>query len=411
MNTLTAEPSNSSFRTILSKVPEVTIFFWIIKVLCTTVGETASDFLNVNLNFGLTGTSLITGIILAVVLFVQFTTKKYTPALYWLTVVLVSVFGTLVTDYMSTNLNVPLETSTIVFTGLLAATFGIWYALEKTLSIHSIFTRRREALYWLAILFTFALGTASGDLISEGLGFGYFNTGLIVISVIAVFALAWRAGLNAILSFWFIYIMTRPLGASLGDFLSQSGEHGGLGLGATITSVIFLAGIVFTVAFLSLSKKDEVTDPFKEEQKDEAESTHGLLQLIVVSALLLVGSVGGYYWREAQLRNSAPTPSASAPGAEAPPLGDLTQFTTITQDMLTMVTANNLPGATKRADDLEYAWDTSQARLKPMNGTAWTKVDGGIDKVLREVRAVNPNQATSKAALETLLGDLKNPTP
>jgi uncharacterized membrane-anchored protein len=411
MNTLTAEPSNSSFRTILSKVPEVTIFFWIIKVLCTTVGETASDFLNVNLNFGLTGTSIVTGIILAVVLFVQFATKKYTPAVYWLTVVLVSVFGTLVTDYMSTNLNVPLETSTIIFTGLLAATFGIWYALEKTLSIHSIFTRRREALYWLAILFTFALGTASGDLISEGLGFGYFNTGLIVIGVIAAFALAWRMGLNAILSFWFIYIMTRPLGASLGDFLSQSGEHGGLGLGATITSVIFLTGIVFTVTFLSLSKKDVVLNPVREEKEDEGSSNHGVLQLIIVSTLLLVGSVGGYYWREAQLANNAPVQAVGTPGAAAAPLGDLSQFTTIAQDMMGKVNANDLPGASKRADDLEYAWDTSQARLKPMNTPAWTKVDSAIDKVLRESRAVRPNQETSRAALETLLADLKNPTP
>lgn len=403
--------SNTLWKNALSKVPEVTIFFWIIKVLCTTVGETASDFLNVNLNFGLVGTSIATGIVLAVTLFVQFRTKKYTPVVYWLTVVLVSVFGTLITDYLSTNLNVPLETSTIIFTILLAGIFGIWYYLEKTLSIHSIFTRRREALYWLAILCTFALGTASGDLISEGLGFGYFTTGLIVVGVIAAFSIAWRMGLNAILSFWFIYIMTRPLGASIGDFLSQSGEHGGLGLGATITSVIFLAAIIFTVTFLSLSKKDVVTGPHQKEKMGEKSGKRGVLQLIIVSAVLLVLSFGGYHWREAQIRSNELSSTAGASGAQNLPLGDLSSFKTITQDMLNMVNANNLPGATKRADDLEYAWDTSQAHLKPLDPTAWTKVDGGIDKVLREVRAVNPSPAGSKLALETLLTDLENPAP
>src|SRR5579864_3846956 len=222
---------DTKLRQMLNKVPEVTVYFWIIKVLCTTVGETASDFLNVNLNLGLTGTSTVVGIVLAVTLAAQFWTKKYVPVLYWLNVVLISVFGTLVTDNLTDGIGFPLEYSTILFSVLLLVTFGIWYWQEKTLSIHSIFTTKREVFYWLAVLFTFALGTATGDLYAEALGLGYFVTGLIVVALVAGFAIAWRKGLNSILAFWVIYIMTRPLGASIGDLLSQSKDHGGLGVG------------------------------------------------------------------------------------------------------------------------------------------------------------------------------------
>src|SRR5258708_1733083 len=188
----TAGPSQNG---ILSKVPEVTVFFWIIKVLCTTVGETVSDFLNVNLGFGLKGTSVAAGIALLVALVFQFRAKKYVPGVYWLTVVLISVFGTLVTDILTDSLGFPLEASTIVFSVALALTFGVWYAKEGTLSIHSIFTVRREGFYWSAILFTFALGTASGDLMAEKLGLGYLVTGLIVVAVITAAGVAWRLGL------------------------------------------------------------------------------------------------------------------------------------------------------------------------------------------------------------------------
>jgi uncharacterized membrane-anchored protein len=199
-------------RQLLSKVPEITIYFWIIKVLCTTVGETVSDFLNVNLGFGLTGTSIVMGAMLLVVLFAQFKAKRYIPSIYWLTVVLISIFGTLVTDNMTDNVGIPLEVSTVVFSLALGLTFAIWYASEKTLSIHSIFTIRREAFYWLAILFTFALGTAAGDLMAESLGLGYLLTGAIVCGVIASVSVAWRFGLDPIVAFWTAYIMTRPLG-------------------------------------------------------------------------------------------------------------------------------------------------------------------------------------------------------
>jgi len=196
------------------------------------------------------------GILLLIALFFQFRAKQYIPTLYWLTVVLISIFGTLVTDNLTDNLGIPLEVSTTVFSFALALTFAAWFYSEKTLSIHSIFTRRREVFYWLTILFTFALGTASGDLMAEGLGRGYFNTGIIVAVVIALATIAWRFGLNPVLSFWIAYIMTRPLGASLGDFLSQPQENGGLGLGATLTSAIFLAAILATILFLSVTKRD-----------------------------------------------------------------------------------------------------------------------------------------------------------
>ena len=210
-------------RYLLSKVPEVTIFFWIIKILCTTVGETFSDFINENLGLGLINTTIIMGIAFFAVVYFQFRATKYIPGLYWLTVVLISVFGTLVTDNLTDGMSVPLEFSTILFSILLLLTFLFWFLKEKTLSIHSIYTRRREVFYWLTILFTFALGTAVGDLYSEHLGLGYLPTGILVASIIICVFLVYRfLKLDAVLSFWVAYIFTRPLGASIGDFLSNN---------------------------------------------------------------------------------------------------------------------------------------------------------------------------------------------
>ena len=158
---------------MLNKVPEVTLIFWVIKVLATTVGETAADFLNVDLGLGLSITSVIMAVLLSIALVVQFRLRKYTPAVYWLAVVLISVVGTLITDNLTDNLGVPLWITTLVFAVALAATFTVWARLEKTLSIHSIFTTRREIFYWLAVLFTFALGTAAGDLVAEGFQLGF----------------------------------------------------------------------------------------------------------------------------------------------------------------------------------------------------------------------------------------------
>lgn len=246
---------------MLNKVPEITAYFWIIKILCTTVGETAADFLNVNLNFGLTNTTFVTGALLAAVLVAQFRIKQYTPSVYWLAVVLLSVFGTLITDNMTDNFNISLVTSTIIFSIALAATFGAWYKSEGTLSIHSIRTTKREAFYWLAILFTFALGTASGDLVAEKLNVGYTLSVVIFGGIIAAITFAhYRLKMNAILSFWTAYILTRPLGASLGDLLSQSKSDGGIGLGTVVTSVIFLVTILGLVIYLTSTKRDAAND-------------------------------------------------------------------------------------------------------------------------------------------------------
>jgi uncharacterized membrane-anchored protein len=262
MNVLSStEPgAGNEARSILNKVPEVTLYFWIIKVLCTTVGETAADFLNETLKLGLTRTTLVMGVLLAIVLVFQFRARRYLPSVYWLAVVIISVFGTLITDNLSDNLNVPLRTTTIIFGITLAIVFAVWFAVEKTLSIHSIFTHRREAFYWLAILFTFALGTAAGDLLAETLKLGYLRSTLLFAGAIAVIAAAHLLfKMNAVLAFWLAYILTRPLGASLGDYLSQPGENGGLGLGPVITSVIFLAAILATVSYLIVTRKDVST--------------------------------------------------------------------------------------------------------------------------------------------------------
>jgi uncharacterized membrane-anchored protein len=236
-----AAPKAAARRQMLNKVPEVTIYFWIIKVLATTVGETAADYLNTNLNMGLTGTSWVMSGLLIFVLFFQFRSVRYVPSIYWLAVVLISVVGTLVSDNLTDNFGVSLTTTTIVFGIALAATFIAWYASERTLSIHTIHTVRREAFYWATILFTFALGTSA--LLFGGL-----------ITAIAVAHLGFR--LNAVLAFWAAYVLTRPLGASLGDYLSQAKGDGGLGLGTTATSVLFLATILTLVSYLTFTRRD-----------------------------------------------------------------------------------------------------------------------------------------------------------
>jgi uncharacterized membrane-anchored protein len=257
--TTLSRPEISLGRRMLNKVPEVTLFFWIIKIMCTTVGETAADYLNDNLGFGLTNTTYVSGALLAVLLLVQFRLRRYVPGVYWAAVVVISVFGTLITDNMTDAHNVPLTTSTPIFAVILAVVFAIWFAVERTLSIHSIVTSRREAFYWLAILFTFSLGTAAGDLVAEKFSLGYGPSIAIWGGAIALMAVArFGAKANAVATFWFAYILTRPLGASIGDFMSQhSHKYGGLGLGTTGTSYIFLGCILALVVFLSITKRDQ----------------------------------------------------------------------------------------------------------------------------------------------------------
>jgi uncharacterized membrane-anchored protein len=256
-------------RTLLNKVPEVTVFFWVIKILATTVGETAADFLADNVGLGLGGTTLLMTAVFVVVLAFQFRLPRYVPGVYWLTVVLISVVGTLLTDNLTDVLGVPLWLSTVVFAVALAVTFAVWWSAERTLSIHSIVTRRREAFYWLAILFTFALGTAAGDLVSEQWGLGYWATALIVAALIAAVAAGHLVfGASAVLTFWIAYVLTRPLGASLGDGLSQPRADGGLGLGTTVTSVVFLVVILVVVTYLAVTRRDQTPVPVEQRSSD-----------------------------------------------------------------------------------------------------------------------------------------------
>ncbi|MGR4846061.1 hypothetical protein ACIPSK_26150 [Rhizobium sp. LARHSG275] len=238
---------------VYNRVPRVTADFWLIKLMAVTMGETAADYLNMQMGLGLTATSLIMSAILAGALVWQFAQKKYVPATYWLSVVLISIVGTLITDNLVDNFNVPLLDTTIAFSIALALTFLLWFQTERTLSIHSIFTNRREGFYWLAILFTFALGTAAGDLVAEKFALGYLATGILFAMIIISLSVGYFfLDLNPMLGFWLVYILTRPLGASFGDLMSQPAQYGGLGLGTIITSAIFLAAIVTIVAFMSL---------------------------------------------------------------------------------------------------------------------------------------------------------------
>jgi uncharacterized membrane-anchored protein len=419
-------------RTLLNKVPEVTVWFWLIKVLCTTVGETAADFLNADLGLGLTGTSIVTGLLLAIVLVLQLRAPAYVAGLYWATVTLVSVFGTLVTDNLTDNLGVPLQLSSVVFGIALAVVFLAWYRSEGTLSIHSIVTRRREAFYWLAIFVTFALGTATGDLMGQALSLGYVVSALVVIAVVAVIALGWRLGLHPVLSFWIIYVLTRPLGASLGDLLAQPADQGGLGIGTTITSIVFLVAILGAVVYLALSRVD-VTDGDDRRPAStwEAEwddsSGHGLLQTAVVVAVLLVLSGVGYVARENALAQDAvaqdavaqdagaTSPTTAAPeGTPGAPvagpnatLGDLSSFRTITADTLGLLQRGDQAGATARVTDLETAWDQAQGRLQARDSAAWHRVDDKVDTVLTTLRASSPDPAAENAALNDLLAALR----
>ncbi len=249
--------ATSSTTRLLNKVPAVTLFFWIIKVMATTVGETGADFLIFNVKLGLTTTSWVMGGVLLVALAAQVAVRRYIPWLYWVAVVLISIVGTLITDNLTDNFGVRLEVSAAVFAVALVAVFCAWYASERTLSIHTIVTRKRELFYWAAILITFALGTAAGDLVGERWALGYLVSGLIFAGGIVAVAVAYYVfKIQEVWAFWLAYILTRPLGASFGDLLSQSHANGGLGLGTTGTTLVFLAVIVALVIHLTVTRRD-----------------------------------------------------------------------------------------------------------------------------------------------------------
>jgi uncharacterized membrane-anchored protein len=404
-------------RQMLNKVPEITVWFWIIKILCTTVGESFADWINMTLGVGLTSTAIIFTVVLAATLFAQMRLRRYVPVAYWLTVVVVSITGTLYTDILTDSKGVPLAVSTTVFGVLLTVVFGIWYARERTLSIHSITTVPREAFYWLAVLVTFALGTAAGDWTLELTGWGPGKSVLLPAALIAVVVVGWRMGGQPVLAFWLAYILTRPLGANIGDWFATPKSEQGLGLGTALTSVVFLAAIGATVLYLTVTKADVIPE-------DEAPQTgvHGrgagrerLAMALYVGAAAVVA---GVLIHASQIPHASPL--AEEGGGSAPndlhltpaqatdqfPASDVTALRTIVQDTLTKVRSGDQTGATSGAKDLETTWDDAQARLQPKDGTAWTFIDGQIDDVLTAVRASQPDAATEQKTLSTLVTTL-----
>src|SRR4051794_33648278 len=263
---MTTAPSMTA-RRMLNKVPEVTIYFWIIKILCTTVGESFADYINETLGFGLTKTTLLFSAGLIIALVAQFRLNRYVPGVYWLSVVLISVVGTLLTDNLTDGHGVPLWISSTVFAVLLATVFSIWYARERTLSIHTIVTTPREAFYWLTVLVTFALGTAVGDWTLELTGWSPGKSVLLPLGLILAVLVAWKLGMGPVLSFWLAYILTRPLGANIGDYLASPHADGGLGLGTLGTSVLFLGTILAVVIYLTVTAKDRTESVHESQQR------------------------------------------------------------------------------------------------------------------------------------------------
>lgn len=397
---------------MLSKVPEITVWFWVIKILCTTVGESFADWINMTLGVGLHLTAVIFTVVLVVVLACQLVLDRYTPLVYWLTVVVVSVTGTLYTDILTDDLGVPLAFSTTLFAVVLGVVFGVWWAKERTLSIHSITTLPRELFYWLAILVTFALGTAAGDWTLELTGWSPGVAVLLPAGLIAAVFVGWKLGANSVLSFWLAYILTRPLGANLGDWLGFPKDQQGLGLGVGLTSVIFLAAIVATVVYLTVTRADviERTDPPRTENPRRERVMLAYFAVVAVAAGALM------VWAHSQPHGAPPGaeegPSAItaiAPGQAAAkfPAADVATFRNVTEEMLTKVRSGDQAEVSVGAKNLETAWDDAQPRLEAIDGATWTAIDGRIDAVLSSVRDAHPDGATETQTLNDLLAALR----
>lgn len=237
-----------------TKVPQVTLLFWVLKMMSTTVGETGADWINFGLGFGLTHTSIIAAGLFVVTLLFQLKSDRYIPWLYWLTVLLVSITGTLITDYLTDQLQVPLLYSVAMFGSALVMVLMFWHRTEGTLEFTTINTTGRELYYWLAIMITFAFGTALGDALAEKLGLGYLSTTLVFAVLIAICSFLWRlAVFSSVACFWTVYVLTRPLGASLADLFSQPIKEGGLGYGTTPVNIIFLIAMVILISVSSMS--------------------------------------------------------------------------------------------------------------------------------------------------------------
>jgi uncharacterized membrane-anchored protein len=410
-----------SARQMLSKVPEITLWFWIIKILCTTVGESFADYINMVLGVGLVATAVIFTVVSAVVLTVQMRLDRYRPGAYWLTVVVMSITGTLYTDILTDQAGVPLWISATVFSVALAIVFTIWFVRERTLSIHSIVSVPREAFYWLAVLTTFALGTALGDWTLELTGWGPGLSILLPLVLIGIVTALWRFGANPVLAFWIAYILTRPLGANIGDWLGLPSAEGGLGLGTFATSVLFLAAILATVVYLTISKADVGERPRDKTVQSTTparqRTAFGILAAVAVATVGLLTYTNSLPHTSA-LADEGSTPtctSGSKPLTQAEaqkaahtnfPATSVAEFDAIASDTLTLVTKGDQAGAADRATDLETAWDDNEETLLAADCRTWTFIDNQIDPVLSSVRAHNPDQATEQETLHALLATL-----
>lgn len=408
-------------RRMLSKVPEVTVWFWIIKILCTTVGESFADWISTTVGLGLNVTALIFTVALGIVLSFQLILDRYLPIVYWLAVVVLSITGTLYTDLLTDKLHVPLVVSTAVFAAILAVVFGVWYARERTLSIHSIVTTPRELFYWLAVLVTFALGTAVGDWTLQLTGWGPGTSVLLPAALIASIALGWRMGANPVLSFWLAYILTRPLGANLGDWLASPPANHGLGWGPAITSAIFLAAILATVGYLTVSRSDVIggENPTRATTVSTSPARKRLMlgyytaAAVATGALLLWAGHGHEGGPDTDDESDSATSSTiTAPARTGPltlafPPAEVAKFRSITQDTLSKLQAGDQAGAKARIKDLETAWDDDESKLKPIDQNAWHTLDKQIDGALAAVRAPMPNPVTEKQRVTALLSALQ----
>ncbi|WP_030747195.1 hypothetical protein [Streptomyces sp. NRRL S-31] len=422
--TTTTEARTRSGRLMLNKVPEVTVWFWVIKVLCTTVGESFADWINMKLGVGLVNTAWIFTAVFVVVLAVQLRLKRYVPFPYWLTVVVVSVTGTLYTDILTDQLNVPLWISSAVFSVLLAVVFGVWWLRERTLSIHSVTTLPRESFYWLAVLVTFALGTATGDWTLELTGWSPGVSVLLPLGLIAAITLLWKFGANPVLSFWLAYILTRPLGANIGDWLASPkvaqnpGDPTGLALGTFTTSLIFLGLILATVVYLTVTRSDvteshEATHdaPATGDPRKERVALAGFGLLAVATAGLLVWAHGQPHVGPApEEDNTSAVRMAPGQAVKKFPPAKVAALKTLASTSLKDARSGDATGAHAAAQKLRDLWDADQASLQPLDQTGWTSIDAQMDKMLKTFGIDHSNPPMSPAQqekeLDALLTDM-----
>lgn len=405
---------------MLNKVPEVTVWFWVIKVLCTTVGESFADWINMKLGVGLVNTAWIFTAVFVVVLVVQLRLKRYVPFPYWLTVVVVSVTGTLYTDILTDQLNVPLWISSAVFSVLLAVVFGVWWLRERTLSIHSVTTLPRESFYWLAVLVTFALGTATGDWTLELTGWSPGVSVLLPLGLIAAITALWKFGANPVLSFWLAYILTRPLGANIGDWLASPkvaetpGDPTGLALGTFTTSLIFLGLILATVVYLTVTRSDvtethEATHqaPATGDPRKERTALAGFGLLAVATVGLLVWAHGRPHVGPApETDNTSAVQMAPGQAVKKFPAAKVDALKKLASTSLKDARSGDKAGAHAAAQSLRDLWDADQASLQPLDGTGWTSIDAQMDKVLKTFGIDHSNPPMSPAQQEKELNAL-----